>query len=73
MHKCGGVEPGSLKLKTPIMAFITTLYTELVDYHAEALPDSDYLSLLRYLEFFSVLYNRLLADNLSQLQKCPFN
>ena len=36
---------------------------------AEALPDSDYLSLLRYLSFFSVLDNRLLADNLSQLSK----
>ena len=34
----------------------------------DALPDSDYLSLLRYLSFFSVLGNRLLADNLSQLQ-----
>ena len=34
----------------------------------EALLDSDYLSLLRYLSF-SVLDNRLLADNLSQLPK----
>ena len=35
----------------------------------EASPDSEYLSLIRYLSFFSVLDNRLLADNLSQLSK----
>ena len=36
---------------------------------AEALPDSDYLRLLRYLSFFSVLDNRFLTDNPSQLPK----
>ena len=38
-------------------------------FQSEALLDSDYLSLLRYLSFFSVLDNRLLADNLSHLPK----
>ena len=53
-----------------IMIMFTRLRTRLEkgNHESGALPDSDYLSLLRYLSF-SVLDNRILADNLSQLPK----